>query len=111
MPELTTGQRVAAALDAAGLSQRAVADETGIPQTTLSRIVSGNRSAKVPELLLIAQATGHTYAQLTGTGITEDKVRWAARSTNGAGMESMKAAILHFMALDAYLDDQAIPAA
>jgi hypothetical protein len=37
-------------------------------------------------------------------------VQCAARSTNGSGMAGMRAALLHFLELDDYLDDQAIPA-
>ena len=92
---------------AAGLSQRALADRTGISQATLSRILSGERSAKMPELILIADATGCTIAQLTGNGLA-DRVQYAARATGGASMELMRSRLLHFMELDAYLDDQAI---
>jgi transcriptional regulator with XRE-family HTH domain len=94
----------------AGLSQRSLADTTGISQSTLSRIISGDRVAKLPELVAIAWATGHTVAQLTGTGTVADRVQCAARSTNGSGMQGMRTALLHFLELDDYLDDQAIPA-
>ena len=43
---------------AAGLSQRALADATGISQPTLSRIISGGRAPKMPEVVAIAWATG-----------------------------------------------------
>ncbi|HEY4464374.1 MAG TPA: helix-turn-helix transcriptional regulator [Streptosporangiaceae bacterium] len=95
---------------AAGLSQRALADATGISQPTLSRIISGDRAAKMPEIVLIAQATGHTVAQLTGTGTVAGRVQCAARATNGTGMEGMREALLHFLELNDYLDDQAVPA-
>lgn len=95
---------------AAGLSQRALADATGISQPTLSRIISGDRAAKMPEVVLIAQATGHTVAQLTGTGTVAGRVQCAARATNGTGMEGMREALLHFLELNDYLDDQAVPA-
>lgn len=95
---------------AAGLSQRALADATGISQPTLSRIISGDRAAKMPEIVLIAQATGHTVAQLTGMGTVADRVQCAARATNGTGMEGMREALLHFLELNDYLDDQAVPA-
>jgi transcriptional regulator with XRE-family HTH domain len=94
----------------AGLSQRALADRTGISQSTLSRIISGERAAKVPEVVAIAWATGHTVAQLTGAGTVADRAQCAARATNDADMESMCVALLHFLELDDYLEDQAIPA-
>jgi transcriptional regulator with XRE-family HTH domain len=104
------GALVERARVAAGLSQRALADETGISQPTLSRIISGDRAAKMPELVAIAWATGHTVAQLTNTGTVADRAQFAARATNDSGMDRMREALLHFLELDDYLDDQAIPA-
>ena len=108
MPSPTVGQLVGAALASSNMSQRSIADETGIAQAAISRIINGTRQAKTTELILIAQATGHTYAQLTGGGIAEDQISWAARSTEGSGMADMKKAVMDFMDLDAYLTDQAI---
>lgn len=98
------------AREAAGLSQRALADKTGISQPTLNRILTGERAAKMTEIILIADATGCTVAQLTGSGVA-DRVRCAARATNGSSMAAMRQRLLHFMELDALLDDHAIPAA
>lgn len=95
---------------AAGLSQRALADMTGISQSTLSRIISGDRVPKMPEVMAIAWATGHTIAQLTGVGTVADRVQCVARATNNSGMERMREALLHFLELDDYLASQAIPA-
>jgi len=95
---------------AAGLSQRALADVTGVSQSTLSRIISGDRVAKMPEVVAIAWATGHTVAQLTGVGTVADRAQCAARATNDSGMDSMRETLLHFLELDDYLNDQAIPA-
>ncbi|MFT7839557.1 helix-turn-helix transcriptional regulator [Saccharothrix sp. BKS2] len=94
---------------AADLSQRALADATGISQPTLSRIISGDRPAKMPEVVAIARATGHTVAQLTGAGTVADRAECAARATNDSGMDRMREALLHFLELDDYLNDQAIP--
>lgn len=101
---------IEAAREAAGLSQRALADKTGISQPTLSRILNGERVAKMPEVILIADATGCTVAQLTGSAVT-DRVLCAARATNGSSVASMRQRLLHFMELDAFLDDHAIPEA
>ena len=105
-----TGALIERAHLAAALSQRALADATGISQTTLSRIISGDRPAKMPEIVAIAWATGHTVAQLTGTGTASDRVQCAARSTNDCEMARMRETLLHFVELNDYLDDQAIPA-
>lgn len=95
---------------AAGLSQRTLAARTGISQPTLSRIVSGERDAKMTEVLLIADATGCTVAQLTGSAVA-DRVECAARASDGAAMEDMHQQLVHFMELDAYLDDQGVASA
>lgn len=94
---------------AAGLSQRALADATGISQPTLSRIISGDRLAKMPEVVAIAWATGHTVGQLTEAEPVADRAQYVARATNECDMESMREALLHFAELNDYLDDQAIP--
>ena len=105
------GARVELARAAAGLSQRALAEQAGISQSTLSRIISGDRVTKMTEVLAIAWATGHTVAQLTGASTVADRVECAARATNRSQMEAMREQLLHFLELDAYLDDQGIPAA
>ena len=111
MNGMNVGYRVESALAAAGMSQRSLAKEAGLSQPTVSRIVSDDRPAKVPELLAIAWATGTTLAELTGTGSVTERVQCAARATNGPAMDEMREALLHFLELDAYLEDQAIPAA
>lgn len=103
------GVRIERARVAAGVSQRALADMTGISQPTLSRVVSGQRAAKMPELLAIAWATGVTVAELTGTGTVAERAECAARATNHTDMDSMREVLLHFLELDDYLSAQAIP--
>ena len=110
MTTASVGALIDRAREAAGLSQRALADATGISQPTLSRIISGDRVAKIPEVVAIAWATGHTVAQLTGTGTEADRAQCAARATNDSDMNGMREALLHFLDLNDYLEDQAIPA-
>ena len=110
MTGANVGELIDRARIAAGLSQRGLAESTSISQPTLSRIISGERVAKLPELMEIAWATGHTLAQLSGTRTVADRVQCAARSTNGSDMESMRAALVSYFELDDYLEDQAIPA-
>ncbi|WP_026453071.1 helix-turn-helix domain-containing protein [Saccharomonospora iraqiensis] len=95
---------------AARFGQRALAEATGMSHSTLSRIVSGDRPAKMPELVAIAWATGHTVAQLTGAGTVADRVQFTARTTSDSGKEDMRRALLNFLELNDYLDDHAIPA-
>ncbi|HMS77804.1 helix-turn-helix transcriptional regulator [Gordonia sp. (in: high G+C Gram-positive bacteria)] len=100
---------IESARTAAGLSQRALADRTGISQSTLNRILSGDRPAKMTEIIEIADAVGCTVPQLTGNTVA-DRVLCAARASDGASMATMRQRLLHFLELDAYLDDQGIPA-
>lgn len=104
------GARIERAREAAGLSQRSLADATGMSQSSLSRIISGARIPKMPELVAIAWETGHTVAQLTGTGVSAERAQSAARASNGSDMADMRQALMDFLELDEYLDDQAIPA-
>lgn len=91
------------------MSQRTLAKATEISQPTLSRIISGERPAKMPEIVVIAWATGATVAELTGASSVADRAQCAARATNENEMTQMRDALLHFLELDAYLDDQGIP--
>lgn len=99
--------RVREAMTAARLTQRDTAAITGISQATLSRIVSGERAAKLPELILIAEATGVPLRHLTGNSV-QARAQFAARGTNGSSMEQMRNALVMYLELDAYLTDQAI---
>lgn len=103
------GRLIDQAREAASLSQRGLADATGISQSTLSRIIAGDRPAKLPEIVAIADATGHTVAQLTSSTGLADRLQLAARATNGSGMEDMRRQLTHFLELSDYLDDQAVP--
>jgi transcriptional regulator with XRE-family HTH domain len=105
-----TSTRIEHAREAAGLTQRALASATGISQPTLSRIISGDRTAKLPELVAIAAATGRTIAELVGQSEVENRMQCAARATSGVAMDGMRQELLHYLELDAYLDDQGIPA-
>ena len=109
MTTTDVGVRIERARAAAGLSQRALADATGISQPTLSRVISGQRAAKIPELMAIAWATGVTVAELAGTGTVAERAECVARATNHADMEGMREALLHFLELNDYLSSQAIP--
>lgn len=105
---ITVGTRIELACRAAGLSQRALAQLTGIPQATLSRIMSGGRTAKMNEIVSIAWALGCTVAELTGSSRVRDRVQYAARATEQADMHTMREELLHYLELDAYLADQGI---
>jgi transcriptional regulator with XRE-family HTH domain len=107
----TIGELIDRARLDAHMSQRSLADATGISQPTLSRIMSGDREAKLPEIVAIAEATGHTVAQLTGTSAVADRLELAARATNGSAMAEMRRALTRFLEMNDYLDDQAVRSA
>lgn len=105
-----TGVRIDSALKRSGLSQRDVAKATGISQATISRIITGERAAKMTEVLMIAWETGTTVAELTGAGAVADRMQCVARATGAGDVSQMHASLMGFLELDAYLEDQAIPA-
>ncbi|MEL7976601.1 helix-turn-helix transcriptional regulator [Isoptericola sp. F-RaC21] len=105
------GDLIEGARLAAGLSQRGLADASGISQSTLSRIIAGAREAKLPEVVAIAEATGHTVAQLTGGANVAGRLELAARATNGSTMDDMRRTLTHFLEVNDYLDDQAVAVA
>lgn len=57
-PEEVDGERVKFALDTAGISERAAADRTGIPLTTLNRKLRGIAPFTATELRKLGQLLG-----------------------------------------------------
>lgn len=102
------GRLIADAMGEARISQRSLADQTSISQSTISRILSGERTAKMPEIIQIAWATGRTVAQLSGLRTVPDRVQCAARGTQGTAMDSMRGTLMNFLELDEYLERQGI---
>lgn len=64
--QITEGLTLAirAAIEEARLSQRALADETGIPLVTLSRRLRGQSAFTVPEVAAIAKACSVSIVDL-----------------------------------------------
>ncbi len=99
---------LAAARTRARIGQRELARKTGLAQTILSRIEAGERPVKTNELASIAWALGCTVPELTMTSPVRDRALSAARATEGSGMEGIHSELLHYLELDAYLEDQGI---
>ncbi len=59
-PQGSAAEVVQMAIDAAGASMNALADETGIPYSTLRRKLRGLSDFTLSDLLLIAEALGTT---------------------------------------------------
>jgi transcriptional regulator with XRE-family HTH domain len=100
--------RLVAARERAGLGQRELGRETGIPQAAISRIESGQRAPKADEVIRLAWALGCTVEELTGTSPVRARTRFAARAAAEADMAAMRAELLHHLELDAYLEGQGI---
>ncbi len=78
----------------AGLTQRALAAATGIPQETIARIEAGRVDPRVGTLERLLEGCGHTLESMPRLGIgidrtlirdlvalsPEDRLRWASRS-------------------------------
>ncbi len=93
----------------AGFGQRELARKAGISQATLHRIETGDRSVQGSELVALAWALGCTVSELTGNSPVRKRARFAARGSGGSDMDTMSAELLHYLELDAYLEDQGIP--
>lgn len=106
---INVGANISQARELAGLSQRALSRATGISQASLSRMESGALAPKMNEILSLAWATGSTVAEISGRSAVRDRVACAARATDNADMAAMRRELTHYLELDAYLEDQAIP--
>jgi transcriptional regulator with XRE-family HTH domain len=95
---------IESACSATGLSQRRLARRAGLSQSTLSRILSGGRTPTMTELILLADATGCTVAQLTGSDLA-GRVTGTAAVVEGSPLAAMQQRLLHFLELDASLSD------
>ncbi|MFC7490675.1 MULTISPECIES: helix-turn-helix domain-containing protein [unclassified Knoellia] len=109
MTVTTTSDRIRRAREAAGISQRALEEQTGINQATLSRIESGARPAKMNEILSLSWALGCTVAELTGRSNVRERVECAARAGDAGSMEGVINELTFYLELAAYLEDQGIP--
>jgi HTH-type transcriptional regulator, cell division transcriptional repressor len=105
----TIGARVIRARKHIAMSQRALAQASGLSQATLSRIEAQVRTPKMDEVVALAWALGCTTGDLTGSAVA-DRLECAARTTDGADMHAMRSELAFYLTLDAYLEDQAIPA-
>lgn len=105
----TIGSRVTLRRAAAGLTQRQLAEKAGLSQPTLNRIETGDREAKMGELVAIAWATGTTYGDLVGDSEVRDRLQHAPRVGSADALAAMKAEAAFFFELDDYLDQFAVP--
>lgn len=99
-----TTQLIEQAMTHADMSQRKLAQATGIPQATLSRILSGKREMKMPEAISIASALGYTTGYLLGSELSS-RVEYAARYEKHTQTELLKQRLLSLMEIDDFLTE------
>ena len=105
----TSGDRIKAARDRTKLSQRALADRAGLSQPTLHRIEQNARAPKMPEMISLAQALGVSLSEISEHSLVRDRVICYARAENDSDMAGLRRDLVHFLELDAYLEEQGIP--
>ncbi|WP_166354372.1 helix-turn-helix domain-containing protein [Phytoactinopolyspora limicola] len=104
----SVGARIESARERIGISQRALAHKTGLSQSTLSRIESGERIPKMSEIILIAGSIGCSVSEISEHSAVRDRVICFARAENGSDMSGLRRELVHLLELDAYLDEYGI---
>lgn len=104
----TIGERIKRARSLWDRSQRDLTAETGLSQSTLSRIENGQREPRLNELLSLSWALGYTLAELTGHSPVGDRLLCAARADLDGDMGTMQDELTHFLELDSFLEDQGV---
>lgn len=104
MSDTEIGQRLAGARETVGMSQRELAQLSGISQPTIHRIESGQREASILELSALADACGVLITDLQGTGTLGNEVSCAGR-TSDAGSPALLEYMLYAFGLTQRLDE------
>ncbi|MDK8535823.1 helix-turn-helix domain-containing protein [Corynebacterium propinquum] len=102
------GQRIVDARKVVGVSQRELANETGLSQPTIQRIEKGERAASRLELVLIADGCGVLVDDLLGTNSIADEVRCAGR-TDEDGSKALADYLIYAFGVSRRLDQLGIP--
>ncbi len=105
---VSTGARIESARERLGMSQRALARKAGLSQSTLSRIESGDRTPKMGEIILVADALGCSVSEISEHSSVRDRIVCFARAENGSDMSGLRSELVHLLELDAYLDEYGI---
>jgi Predicted Zn peptidase len=88
-----------------GLSQRALGDAAGVSQSTVHRVEAGARTrVTLVELDRLAQALGVTLEELLYGSSVRDRIRAAARCTDGAQIQPALEHVIALLELDDRLD-------
>jgi transcriptional regulator with XRE-family HTH domain len=105
---VSSGARIVRARERLGISQRTLAGKAGLSQSTLSRIESGERTPKMSEIILVADALGCSVSEISEHSAVRDRVVCFARAENGCDMSGLRGELVHLLELDAYLDEYGI---
>lgn len=98
------GRRIAERRMEAGLSQRDLENLTGISQSTLHRIESGGRPARMDDVISISWALGCPVEAILDENPVRDRVLVASRAnTTTADAAAVKKKLTQFLEMDAYL--------
>ena len=101
--------RVRAAVEAAGMSQRALGQAIGFDPPTMSKALSGKRGFKPLELALISETLGISVQQLLaddGTTTTREAVLARVQPEGNPATEQALARVRHMLELDDLLSEQ-----
>jgi transcriptional regulator with XRE-family HTH domain len=101
----TTGDRIKSYRELAKKSQRDLEAMTGISQTTIARIETGNRTVKSYELSAFAAALGCPESSLMEHHPLRERVQFAARTTDAGvpNQEPVKDFLFDLLEMDNYL--------
>lgn len=108
VPGAEIGKRIVDARKAVGMTQRDLASETELSQSTIQRIEKGERTASRLELVLIADGCGVLVDDLLGTNNIADEVRCAGR-TDEPGSKELADYLIYAFGVARRLDQLGIP--
>ncbi|GAA4703424.1 hypothetical protein GCM10023198_25980 [Promicromonospora umidemergens] len=106
------GERIARLAGNAGLSEDALANETGLGHSAVSRIVSGQQEPKASELLALSRALAVPYAELIEKAPLGERVRVTAHTAHpdGVDLSAIRARLVTYLRIAAHLDIPKAPA-
>lgn len=106
--DVEIGQRIVDARKVVGMSQRDLANETGLPQPTIQKVEKGERTASRLELVLIADSCGVLVDDLLGMNSIADEVRCAG-CTDEPGAKELADYLIYAFGVARRLDQLGIP--
>ena len=110
MIELSTqGRRISDRRTQLGLSQRSLARQAHLSQATLSRIESGERAAKMDEVLRVASVLGTSVSSLVSESPLASRVQFAHRMTQLVDATTVRARLIQLLEIDDVLTARGVP--